>query len=55
MSDTEASRKAEIERVKEAADRVARRTSQNFVLDPVKLEQFTPLQTSRTEAPPNEE
>lgn len=43
MSDSEGSRKAEIDRVKEVADRVAKRTSQSFVLDPAKLEQFTPL------------
>jgi hypothetical protein len=32
--------------VKEAADRVARRMSQSFVLDPAKLVQFTPLRVS---------
>jgi hypothetical protein len=46
MSESETSRKAEVDRVKEAADRVARRMSQSFVLDPAKLVQFTPLRVS---------
>ena len=44
MSDSEASGNAEIDRMKAAADRVAKRTSQSFVIDPAKLARFTPLQ-----------
>ena len=46
MSDLPADRKAEIERVRASANRVAQRMSQSFVLDPVKLEQFVGTQPS---------